>query len=73
LPEPLGPIRTKISPGWTSKVMSLRTGTPEKLFDTWSTVTPTALASAPVNGLRVLLQGESMGMRVLYMRIFVTK
>jgi len=28
LPEPLGPMRTKISLGWTSNVMSLSTSTP---------------------------------------------
>ena len=28
LPEPLGPMRTKISPGWTSKLISFSTVAP---------------------------------------------
>src|SRR5262249_21264924 len=57
LPEPLGPIRTKISPGSMSRETSFSTWRLPKSFVTCSSFTPTAGLSSEVKGLRVWLQG----------------
>ncbi len=61
MPEPLGPMMTNISPGSTSKLTFLSTLVSSNFFESASTLTPTALASTPVNGLRVLLQEDCHG------------
>ena len=45
LPEPLGPMMTKISPGRTSRLTSLSTAVPAKLLLSLSMVTPKVLAA----------------------------
>ena len=66
---------TKISPGFTSKLTFFSTERSPKLFDRPSTLTLTASASAPVNGLRVLLQLASRDSALIggYMSSLVTK
>ena len=58
LPEPLGPMSTKISPGSTVNVTSLSTVSAPKFLLSFSIDTPTAGLSTWVNGLRVGLQEE---------------
>jgi hypothetical protein len=56
LPEPLGPMSTKISPGSTVRLMSFRTISEPKFLETCSSVTPTAGLSASEKGFRVWWQ-----------------
>jgi len=60
--EPLGPIRTKISPAPTAKVTLCRTLSGPKSLERSSTETPTAGVSTAVKGLRLeawLIRGEA--------------
>ena len=50
LPEPLGPMMTKISPGRTARSTSLSTATPSKLLWSFSMVTPKVLAGEGSGG-----------------------
>src|SRR3954471_18587316 len=60
LPEPLGPMSTKISPGSTENVTCFRTSNEPKFLHRSSTAMPTAGVSCSLNGLRVVLLGAVM-------------
>src|SRR5882724_11457551 len=60
LPEPLGPIRTKISPGATSSEMSRSTARSPKFLLSFSSLTPTAGISVAENGERVDPAGQGV-------------